>query len=162
MDEEIGVNHTLQEQEADPDDAQPNLDVNHVREEDRDEGQVSVIEKLLAGIEVVAASNVNAQKQPLYEHSRQVYNSPLLHFKAVVNIFATEHGGVLNGSTITTTMVVDLLSLLVVDGNEVFPNEILGQFILGINLENLRMKKKRPRSRKKEKRMIRIEKVGIG
>ena len=86
----------------------------------------------------------------------------MLHFEAVVDIFAVEPGCGLNGDTITTTMAVDLLSLLVLDGNEVFPIEILGQFILGIDLENLRMKKKRPRSRKKERRMIRIKKVGIG
>ena len=33
LDEEIGIDHTLQEQEVDPGDAQPNLDVGHVREE---------------------------------------------------------------------------------------------------------------------------------
>ena len=86
----------------------------------------------------------------------------MLDFEAVVDICVAKHGCGLNGDIITTTMVVDLLSLLVVDGNEIFSIEILGQFILGIDLENLRMKKKRPKSRKKERRMIRIEKVGIG
>ena len=78
-----------------------------------------MVEKLLAGIEVAIAPNVNAHKQPWYEYSRQVYNPPLLHFKAVVHIFAAKHGCGLNGDTITATMVVDLLPLLVLDDNEV-------------------------------------------
>ena len=60
-----------------------------------------MVEKSLAGIEVVVAPNVNAHKQPWCEYSRQVYNSLLLHFKAVVDIFAAEHGCGLNGDTIT-------------------------------------------------------------
>lgn len=119
LDEDIGVGHTLQEQEDDDrNDTQPNLAVNHVREEGRDGGQVSIIEKLLAGIEVVTAPNANAHKQPWYEYPRQVYNPPLLHFEDIVDIFATKHGYGLKGKTITPTMDVNLPPLLVLDNNE--------------------------------------------
>ena len=58
LDEKIEVDHTLQEQETDdPDDAQSNLALNHVREKGQDGGQVSVIEKSLAGIEVAITPN---------------------------------------------------------------------------------------------------------
>ena len=81
-------------------------------------GQVSIIEKSLAGIEVAAAPNANVHKQPWYGYPRQVFNPPLLRFEDAVDISATKHGCGLKGKTITATKDEGLPFLLVLDGKK--------------------------------------------
>ena len=119
-------------------------------------GQVSIIEKSLAGIEVAAFPNANVHKQPWYEYPRQICNPLLLHFEDAVDIFQcatmVHHGGV------GTNVVGIELELY-----QIAPIEVLGRITTGIDLGHLRTRKKKwPRRRKREGRMKLKVKVGIG
>ena len=110
----------------------------------------------LVEIEVAAAPNAKAHKQPWYEYPRQISNPPLLHFEDAVDIFqcaaVVHHGGV------GTTVAGIELELY-----QIAPIEVLGRITTGIDLGHLRTrKKKRPKRRKREGRMKPKVKVGIG
>ena len=155
--------------------------INHVGKDGKDEVHIAATEKSLAGIKVAADPNSKAHRQPGTVYPRQVYSFPMLYVQGVVDIAETEEGHGMNGNRVEVAMEVGMSSFLVLDGgiecnwtaiaglgcvglelDKVSSAGVLRQLSLGVNLENLQTKKKKPRRRKKERGMTGIEKAGIG